>query len=85
MNIEEHNQANIAQEIVELCGGVDVVAKWVKRTQKSIYCWGYPKDRGGCGGTIPAKYHSLLIDKANENGIELTHDMFFPKKEKKSA
>lgn len=53
------------------------MADWLKITPKSVYCWTYPKNRGGTGGTIPQKYHLKLIKKASAEGINLGLGEFY--------
>lgn len=71
---------NIAKKVVLICGGVSVVAKWLHITCKSVHCWGYPKDRGGSDGLIPAKYQQDILQIARKNGIDLKPEDFFYKK-----
>lgn len=75
---------NIAKRVVRICGGANVVAKWLHITSKSVHCWGYPKERGGSDGIIPAKYQQEILDKAIKHGTDLKPEDFFCKKTQKT-
>lgn len=68
---------NIASRIIQKFGGAPVVAGIVATDRTAVYKWTYPKERGGCDGLIPSRYHSLLLHAAREKGIELTPSDFF--------
>lgn len=67
---------NIAQNIIDKCGGVRPISLWLKITTKSVYCWTYPKSKGGSGGLVPSKYQSPLLQKAVESGVNLSPNDF---------
>lgn len=39
--------------------------------RSTVYHWTWPRQRGGSGGVIPAKYVAPLIRHARANGIKL--------------
>ena len=66
-----------AASVIKKCGGFSFVAKLLGVDRSRVYRWTYPKDIGGSGGIIPAKYHNELLRKARESGIDLTPEDFF--------
>lgn len=68
----------IAKNIIDKCGGdIALIAQWVKLTPKSIYCWKYPRSRGGTGGYIPYKHHAAILAGARKHGYALKKSDFF--------
>ena len=67
---------NIAEHVITKCGqgsrtdGVKAIALWVNRTTKTVYCWAYPRARGGTDGLIPADLQPTI-------GIDLKPEDFF--------
>ena len=72
-----------ARTIIEALGGEATVARLTGTAYTAPYRWQYPKDRRGTGGTIPQKYHRLLLDYAEANGIHLRAEDFLPAREEK--
>ena len=74
---------NIADTIISKCGrgnrseGVKMIAFWLKRTTKTVYCWAYPRERGGTDGVIPAKDQITILQRARAIGIDLKPEDFF--------
>lgn len=68
---------NIAQRVIDKCGGPAKVAEMVGVHQSRVYRWTYPKDRGGTGGTIPSKHQEKLLNRARRRGINLSPADFF--------
>ena len=54
-----------------------MVCEIVQTDRTAVYKWTYPKERGGCDGLIPSRYHSLLLRAAKERGVELSPNDFF--------
>jgi hypothetical protein len=66
-----------ASTILSKCGGAPRVAEWVGTHVTRVRRWSYPKSRGGTGGLIPARVQALLLEKARENGVNLSPADFF--------
>ena len=65
-----------ARTVVEICGGVEAVARMVDRDKSNVYRWGYSKEKGGTGGLVPQKLAPLLLKQAKHLGLRSDH--FFP-------
>lgn len=70
-----------AKSVIEICGGVKAVAEIVGRSETRVRRWGYPKDRGGTEGLVPAECQVALIEHARKTGLPLRPDHFFPDQE----
>lgn len=69
--------SQIAEHIIEKCGGAAIVATWLGIEVSAVHRWKYPKDRGGTGGRIPTVHQQELLDRARAEGIDLTPSDFF--------
>lgn len=67
-----------AKTIIEICGGVRAVAVVSNRSEVRVRRWGYPVDKGGSGGLIPAEIQQVLMQAARQNGWPLRPEHFFP-------
>lgn len=67
-----------ASNIIEICGGHEVVAAWLTVDVSRVYRWTYEKARGGSDGHIPSQYHQPLLLRALAEGKRLKPDHFFP-------
>jgi hypothetical protein len=67
-----------ANTIIEICGGVGVVAEMTGRDLSRVHRWTYPKDKGGTDGLIPTDAAQELMREARKRGIPLTPEHFFP-------
>lgn len=65
-----------ATRITRLCG-VENLAKWTGRTPTQVYRWGYAREKGGSGGSIPSIHHQAILDGAREANISLEPSDFF--------
>jgi hypothetical protein len=45
-----------------------------KLTPDAVRKWRAPRDSGGAGGLVPAKYHAALLKDAKEQRVDLTAD-----------
>lgn len=72
---------NIAQSIVEKCGGHQAVAEMTGASVSRVFRWTYPKDRGGTDGIIPARHQRTLLNEATKRGIDLRPEDFFAPRE----
>jgi len=61
----------IADKIIEKCGGVANVALLCECTENWVYRWKLPVERGGTGGSIPAKAQEKLIAAAVAGRVRL--------------
>lgn len=68
---------NPAKNVFEKIGGPTEAAKMVGVERSTAYRWGYPKDKGGTGGLIPAEYQRVLLERARDRGLHLTPSDFF--------
>lgn len=66
-----------AKHVISKCGGHKLVSDWLGVRLSTVYRFTYPKDQGGTGGLIPARYQQVLLTKAAELGIELDPTDFF--------
>ena len=67
----------IAGRVINKCGGHKVIAEWLGLSVTSVYRFTYSKDRGGCGGLIPAEHQQVILEKARELEIKLSPRDFF--------
>lgn len=51
----------IAQHVIAKCGGHKMVADALNLSVQRVYCWTYPRDKGGTDGLVPAKHQSPLL------------------------
>ena len=65
-----------AKTVIELCGGIDAVAKLTGRDKSRVHRWGYPKEKGGSNGLIPSDVANDLLRNAAHLGLKPEH--FFP-------
>lgn len=74
-----------ANTVITICGGVRAVAEMVGRNETRVRRWGYPKERGGSGGLIPADCQVKLLAATQARGIALRPEHFFPTQEAGAA
>lgn len=67
-----------ANTVIEKCGGVKRVADITKRSEVRVRRWGYPREKGGTDGVIPANVAQDLMSWSRANGDVLIADDFFP-------
>lgn len=67
-----------ARSIVARLGGEAVVKDIAKVSVSTAYCWQYPREHGGTGGTIPQRHHRAILAYAKENKIALKAEDFLP-------
>jgi hypothetical protein len=65
-----------ARSIIAKLGGEEKVAAITETAITAPYRWQAPVEKRGTGGTIPQRYHVLLLTFAAENGIPLSADDF---------
>lgn len=70
---------NVAEHVIEKCGGAAKVAEMLGVHITRVYRWTYDEGRGGTGGRIPGKRQEELLKLAKEKGIELEPADFFPR------
>lgn len=74
---------NIAEHIITKVGrgsfpdGVRLICAWLRRSRQRVYCFTYPRARGGTDGLIPARDQLPLLRAARLAGIDLTPADFF--------
>jgi hypothetical protein len=68
---------NQAQRIISKCGGAQAVAEITGVHPSRVHRWGYPKEKGGSDGVIPARHHQKLLEGARKRGIKLRPADFF--------
>ncbi len=66
-----------AKTVIEICGGIDAVAKICARDRSRVTRWGYPKERGGSDGMIPTPVANRLLEFAREEKLPLRAEHFF--------
>lgn len=74
------NQDNPAGNIARAFGGDARVAvalcdEGFEIGSDAVRKWRAPREKGGGGGLVPAKYFAALLSAANRLGVELTPDM----------
>jgi hypothetical protein len=68
-----------AREILDICGGAEVVADWLGLKHAStVYRWAHAKQAGGCDGYIPSCYHEPILLRARAEKKPLRAEHFFP-------
>lgn len=75
MNIAEHVITKIGNG--SLADGVRLVCVWLGRSRSRVYCFTYPRARGGTDGVIPAKDQQIILRCARAAGIDLKPEDFF--------
>lgn len=73
-----------ASSIIEKLGGEAVVRRITGTAFTAPYRWQHAKEKGGTGGTIPQKYHRLLLEHALAHNVQLTAADFLPVAEPKA-
>lgn len=69
---------NIAQQVIEKCGGVSKTAKIVGKSESWVSRWTYPKNRGGTNGRVPQGAQIKLLEAASRGEVDLEASDFFP-------
>ena len=72
---------NVAEQVIEKCGGHQTVAEMAGVHVSRVHRWTYPKNRGGTGGLIPTQHQQTLLNEARKRGIDLGPPDFFLKTE----
>ena len=67
-----------ADKVISAFGGPKVLSSQLRVTIATVYRWQYPRTRGGSDGLVPAYMWPDLLDLADEMGVELTADHFYP-------
>ena len=67
---------NVAEHVIEKCGGAIRVAELTKRTTSWVYKWKYEKPRGR-GGHVPHDDAEKLLLAAKKGIVDLTPADFF--------
>jgi hypothetical protein len=67
-----------ASSIIKKLGGEAIVAAITETAYTAPYRWQAPRAKGGTGGTIPQRYHRVLLDYARSKDIPLTAADFLP-------
>lgn len=78
MLIDEQECIARTKRVIEIMGGVAVVAAVVGRSKGRVYSWTYPKAHHGTGGLIPAECQIVLLQNARRTGKPLAPADFFP-------
>jgi hypothetical protein len=73
-----------SQRIIRKLGGVAHLLKLLEaigrpKSKSSIYRWGYPKDKNGCGGLIPTSAWPDILAAARLEGIIFTAEDMDPR------
>lgn len=68
---------NVAEHIIEKCGGAANVAAITGVHISRVHRWTYPKERGGTGGLIPAGHQQTIMNAAVRMGLDLAPSDFF--------
>lgn len=66
-----------AARVIAACGGVKRTAELVGRHPTAVNRWMMPKEKGGTGGTVPAKAAEKLMAIAKEMGLKIEGADFF--------
>lgn len=72
--------SNIAQQVIEKCGGVQRVADICGISTVSVHKWKYPKSKGGRGGFVPLRNAESLLAAAYRGEVDLEPGDFFENK-----
>lgn len=68
-----------AHTVISRLGGLTKVSALCGVNISTVQRWKMPREKGGTGGLIPAKYMTALLRHANESGASLTADDMIPK------
>jgi transposase len=68
---------NVAEHIIQKCGGAQAVAQMLGISPVSVHKWKYALEKGGSGGLIPTARQQELLRAAKERGIKLRPADFF--------
>ncbi len=66
-----------AASIIRRLGGEANVSRITGRGATAPYKWQYSVEKGGTGGLIPQRLHTVLLDHARAHGIALSPTDFF--------
>jgi hypothetical protein len=66
----------VAAHVVAKCGGLPTVRSWLNLSRAQAHRFFYPKHKSGTGGLIPHHHQSVLLDRANLEGIALKPEDF---------
>lgn len=66
-----------AKHVIEKCGGFEAVSEMTGASLGRVYCWTYPRERGGTDNQIPTRHQPNLLKQAQERGIDLKPADFF--------
>lgn len=65
-----------AEYVIYAFGGVTKLAKAIGRCPSSVSRWPLPKSCKGCDGYVPREAQRIILQYANENGLDVTaHDL----------
>jgi transposase len=68
---------NAANAVIKKFGGARKVAEMLGCDPSRVYRWGYPPEKGGFDGLIPAKHQKRLLELAREQNIKLKPNDFW--------
>lgn len=68
---------NIAENIIEKCGGVKATAEIVGRSESWVYRWTYEKSKGGTGGYVPRDAQAKIMAAAQAGKVNVEASDFF--------
>ena len=68
---------NIAEQIINLMGGAQVVADVTGVDVSRVHRWKYDKGRGGTGGLIPARHQPVILEEAAKRRLDVRPEDFF--------
>lgn len=74
-----------ASDIIQKCGGDQIVAAWLGLHRTRVLRFRRPKEAGGTGGLIPARHQSRLLSEAQRHGIDLRPSDFFADHDEEAA
>lgn len=65
-------EKTVASNIISKFGGAYKLSEVIGIDVSQIYRWTYPKEKGGTGGSIPARHFSTILNDAEKMGIKLS-------------
>lgn len=71
-----------AHSVIQKFGGLKAVSEITGISQHSVMRWRYPASKRGTGGLIPSWHQGKLLNAAQDRGIDLKPEAFFPEESK---
>lgn len=74
-----------AKTVISRLGGLTKVSALCGVDISTVQRWRMSRDKRGTGGIIPAKYMEVLLQHANDTGVDVKADDLIPRREQARA